>query len=598
MNNMVIVKPLRGMYSTRTEATLAIYPPSWNALALVLAALLLTIAAHMNGATINAASPALLDVSAAISSASDGDTVVVPAGTADWTSVLTITKGITLVGATTVTNAGTQNPTVSDLTIIQDGSPLNTALSGLIQANLIPSQSFRLTGFTFTHGSRNISNNIGVVHLLSNTSSSPHLNMRVDHCHFDHIYGRNIQIDGWIYGVADHNYIVAFGNGQSFYTNFATYGGSTYAFGHGSWADFPWFGTNKFFFMEDNTIVGNGIVTTSGAMDGEYGARFVARHNYFINVQVGWHGTEGGNRGGRCAEVYDNTFHWPSLSASSLIRSGTLLQHDNTWDGIPSGDGSTNHIVEFREMSGVPATTTYGVADGTSIWDMNDTEGNGTYVEGHSPHLFNSGTASSGTTPDGSQATVSDSSKNWTPGQWVGYSITQKNPSAPSYNKGSFIISNTATSITFYCYTSADRGPTLQFTAGDAYQIHRLLTALDQGGRGKGDLLSGGGTDGDAINTVTGVAGWAHEAQEPLFSWNNVYNPGDVSSGFASGNASIVAGRDYYNLARVAADTTPSQVSSTYVAALNGADYTGTYTYPHPLVNNVPGPPPNLRIIF
>ena len=103
-----------------------------------------------------------------------------------WTSALLITKGITLVGATTVTNAGTQNPTVNDLTIIQDNSPLNTTQSGLIKATLSPSQSFRLTGFTFKYGSRTTRNNHGVV-LLSSTGSSPHFNMRVDHCHFDQL---------------------------------------------------------------------------------------------------------------------------------------------------------------------------------------------------------------------------------------------------------------------------------------------------------------------------------------------------------------------------------------------------------------------------
>ncbi|PYM01865.1 MAG: hypothetical protein DMF19_05000, partial [Verrucomicrobia bacterium] len=35
-------------------------------------------------------------------------------------------------------------------------------------------------------------------------------------------------------------------------------------------------------------------------------------------------------------------------------------------------------------------------------------------------------------------------------------------------------------------------------------------------------------------------------------------------------------------------DSTPSQVSSRYKAALNGVDYTGTFVYPHPLVSGKP----------
>jgi hypothetical protein len=582
------------MHLLRTGVVLPTHPLR-KALGIIAGAFL-TIVAQTDGATINAASAALADVTSAISSASDGDTVVVPAGSADWTSVLTITKGITLLGATTVTNPGTQNPSVNDLTIIRDDSPLNTKQSGLIQANLNPSQSFRLTGFTFTHGSRTTANDVGVVHLQSSTSSSPQLNMRVDHCHFDQIYGRNIQTDGWVYGVADHNYIIAQGNGQSFYINCATYGG--YTLGNGAWTDFPWFGTNKFFFIEDNTIVGNGNVSTSGAMDAEYGARWVARHNDLTNAHIGWHGTEGSSRGCRAVEIYNNSFHWALISmASQKNRSGVSLQHDNTW-AVSGTDGSQSQINVYREMGAVTTNSTYGISDGTSVWDANDTEGNGTYVGGHSPHLFDKGTATAASTQSGSQATLTDSSKHWTPNQWVGYSVTQTNPSATSYKKGSFIISNTATTITYFLYTSGDRGPLFVFSAGDTYEIHRVLTAIDQGGRGKGDLLSGS----NSVNTVTGVPGWPHQALEPAFSWNNVTTPTNTAWGFTSGMPTVVEGRDYYNLgAGFAANTAPSQVSSTYTASLNGVAYTRTYVYPHPLVSGAPAPPSaptNLRVVL
>src|SRR6266481_1755898 len=109
---------------------------------------------QVNGAPINARTPALVDVQTAIALAKEGDTVFVPAGSAAWSSALVINKGITLVGATTVTNAGTQNPTVNDLTTIQDNSPVNTTTSGLIRVTLSPSQPFRMTGFTFKYGSR------------------------------------------------------------------------------------------------------------------------------------------------------------------------------------------------------------------------------------------------------------------------------------------------------------------------------------------------------------------------------------------------------------------------------------------------------------
>jgi hypothetical protein len=45
---------------------------------------------------------------------------------------------------------------------------------------------------------------------------------------------------------------------------------------------------------------------------------------------------------------------------------------------------------------------------------------------------------------------------------------------------------------------------------------------------------------------------------------------------------------DFFNLgAGLPADSTPSQVSSKYTAALNGVDYVGTFVYPHPLISGI-----------
>jgi hypothetical protein len=236
----------------------------------------------------------------------------------------------------------------------------------------------------------------------------------------------------------------------------------------------------------------------------------------------------------------------------------------------------------------------FQLGDGSSLWDSNDTEGNGTYVDGNSPRLFASGTVNSGSAT-GMDGAITDTSKNWTVNQWVGYSIKQMNPSAASYGKGSYITSNSSNTIHFYVYTYGDRGPTLSFAAGDTYQIHRVLTAIDQVGRGKGDLLGGGGVS--RVNTVTSTKKWPHQALEPAFSWNNVGPPSNAAYGFSSSAPSEGLGRDYYNLGKAfTADSTPSQVSGAYGASLNGANYTGTYSYPHPLTLELQ-PPSSLTII-
>src|SRR5439155_10975484 len=51
------------------------------------------------GVTITAGGVSLAAVQSAVSSAADGDTVVVPPGTGTWSSTLNVTKNISLVGA-------------------------------------------------------------------------------------------------------------------------------------------------------------------------------------------------------------------------------------------------------------------------------------------------------------------------------------------------------------------------------------------------------------------------------------------------------------------------------------------------------------------
>jgi hypothetical protein len=174
---------------------------------------------------------------------------------------------------------------------------------------------------------------------------------------------------------------------------------------------------------------------------------------------------------------------------------------------------------------------------------------------------------------------LKDATANWTPHQWIGYSVTNMNSAAGAYLKGSVITDNTKTTISYIFYPFHDRGPLLVFAGGDAYQIHRCLSILDQPGRGKGDLCGGL----KMINTFTGTPLWPHEIVEPSFSWNNVYTITNTAWGFASGIPQCIQGRDFYNLGKgFPANSTPSKVSAILTSAVNGVAYTKTYTYPHP----------------
>jgi hypothetical protein len=537
---------------------------------------------NLHAATWSAASANRSDVVAAIALARDGDTVIVPdtrslpGGAASWTSAIDVSVGITIKGQTTVTGAGTSNPTINNNTVILDNAPRRGPNAGLLQFTLGPTQQCRVTGFTFKAGTSTVFSGNGIVQLISNGTAANYT-MRVDHCHFDHARNLAVLVAGWCMGVADHNVIRAERNSQCLMVKHPGYNNSSLGQGHESWADYPYFGTRNFFFFEDNSVYGDGLVPTSGASDATVGARCVLRHNYWENARPGWHGTEGVSRGTRAMEVYNNASHW-TIAPSASDRSGNALYHDNTWDGHDKDVPVHSTIVLVRaEGAGGIQGGAYGSADGTSPWDRNDTEGTGVYVEGHPPYLFRSGNAT--TTAAG--GTLKDSTANWAANQWVGYSVTNKNPSAGCYLKGSVITANTRTEISYVFYPSDDRGPRLRFNAGDRYEIHRCLTVLDQPGRGKGDLC--GGTADAPINLLTRTPFWTHEPMEPSFSWNNVYTPTNTAWGFGSDYPQCVAGRDFYNLGKgFPPNSTPSQVSATLTAAVNGVQYNGTYTYPHP----------------
>src|SRR6516162_5444712 len=269
----------------------------------LLAALFLGIAfASHSGATVYQSDGSDANVQAINdTNAHDGDTITLPAGTFIWTTGVNITKGIILSGQTTITGAGTATCTADDQTIIID-EKLRNLRGGLVTATIQAGKSFQLTGITFQRGTINTTGQDGGVRV--NSTGGLVSNARVDHCHFYHLaWGASLMIQGWTYGVDDHN---LFEQGDSVnHSHFITNGGTNnYPNGDGAWADFPYYGSDKFWFMETNTIKGNGGSNTSGGIDCLYGGRYVARNNYWLAAQPNGHGTEGGSsRGMRAIQV-------------------------------------------------------------------------------------------------------------------------------------------------------------------------------------------------------------------------------------------------------------------------------------------------------
>jgi Divergent InlB B-repeat domain/Galactose oxidase, central domain/Kelch motif len=308
------------------------------------------------------------NVAAAIANASDGDTVTVPAGTATWSAQLTITKHITLQGA----GVGQ--------TIIYDNAPKGGSDQHLILVTLSgDNPPFRLSGFEFGIPANYtvIAQPYGVGILEFQGAGGTVVpgmsaNVRVDHCKikvagvamtFRNVLGLVDHVEWIDSGLLNPTTASYWGGWQSASIYMPNWGGKDW--GHGSWADAPNWGTDKFLFFEDCSFAGvrrNGILFPIDAYEG---ARYVARYCTFKDAKVGGTGTEGQGRGRKQTECYNNTFISSELIAEAQsCTSGTILVHDNLETNYRNGIG----MQVYRQYQG----PLWGHSTGRSPWDEND----------------------------------------------------------------------------------------------------------------------------------------------------------------------------------------------------------------------------------
>jgi hypothetical protein len=502
---------------------------------------------RLDGATLTAKSVSFEDVSAAVSSAREGDTVMIPAGTASWTEQLALTKGITLQGQTSVQGKDPKEFVVRDGTIILDDVPRTRGkTSALVYGSFTPSQRPRISGITFREGAITTKNSAGAALYLEGTCPS----VRVDHCSFYHLSRYNLWIGGNLFGVMDHCWAENDQGGERFSINHDTYApaGDTnsYSNGDGSWIDGPHFGTGRAWFFEDCAFrsLGSG---SHGSIDGQMGGRRVERHCYFFRTKDGFHGTESGgrHRGNRMCEAYANVYDLQDSASTMQLRAGTALYWGNTY--LTSKEGFRSYILTVNRQR--MAFRVWGAANGANPLDNNDTEGNGTYVPGHKPHLYFSGLMSRAELDaTGLPTSISidslDGSKDWT-----GCSISDLSSGTVDYRECSGNSANVAVIL-------SSEGPALRVAAtankhsrdhrwapGDKVVIYRLARAsLDQPGMGKADLLQGNPPSNDR---------WPNQKCEPLYSWLNTRNGSEFTTLFDVARVcpypTVKGNRDYFN---------------------------------------------------
>ena len=308
------------------------------------------------------------NVAAAVANASDGDTVTVPAGTATWSAQLTITKHITMQGA----GVGQ--------TIIYDNAPKGGSNQHLILVKLSGDKPpFRLTGFEFgipaNYTVKAQPYGVGILEFQGGGGAvvpGMSANVRVDHCKikvagvamtFRNVLGLVDHVEWIDSGLFNPTTASYWGGWQSASVYMPKWGGKDW--GHGSWADAPNWGTDKFLFVEDCSFAGirrNGILFPIDAYEG---ARYVARHCTFKDARVGGTGTENQGRGTKEVECYNNTFvSTEPIESAQSCPSGTNLVHDNLETNYR--DGLEMNV--SRQYLG----PLWGHSTGRSPWDEND----------------------------------------------------------------------------------------------------------------------------------------------------------------------------------------------------------------------------------
>src|SRR5207247_3564360 len=143
---------------------------------------------------------------------------------------------------------------------------------------------------------------------------------------------------------------------------------------------------------------------------------------------------------------------------------------------------------------------TWGAASGMNPLDSNDPHG-----------VYASGTAGTGSGMD----TLVLPGANWTPNQWVGFSVTNLSQNfttgaGQGWHPASWIKSNTSDTIIVKSDGQID-GPNTNFASGDKFEIHKVLIALDQPGRGKGAMITGDDPGGAGVT-------WPNQVLDPVYS--------------------------------------------------------------------------------
>ena len=292
----------------------------------------------VNADTIQAPTCSRVDVQATIDAAVSGDTVIIPAGSATWTSGVSIpnSKNIALIGAG------------SNVTVIISGMSSSQLLQMNFSTSRVSGIQFVLTG----------SGEFAI--------SVRGQNWRIDNCRFGNTTG-NRKMAIFANGSSTSDHPVGVIDHCVFEPDIRVYvHGDQGLLAHREWAKPLGLGTNNAVFIEDcvfnRTQGGNTI-------DSHFGGRYVFRYNTVSGSYPEMHSVAENARATRSWEVYENTFDGGTVHPWTMgyVRGGTGVYFNNTYTGTWEVYGiAMDNRRSWENVSYPP-----GVADGTSPWDGN-----------------------------------------------------------------------------------------------------------------------------------------------------------------------------------------------------------------------------------
>jgi hypothetical protein len=514
-------------------------------------------------ATVNALTLSATDIAVALIEAGAGGTVLLPSDSIGYSSPaeFNLPSNITIKNASATAFGG------GDLTKFIDnvasGSPM-------IRFNASSTGIARVSGITLESGT-GASKQDGTIVVYGG-------NIRFDHMHWDFSSSNNFKMAVFganVFGSLDHC-IVDLAGLNAFYFYNGRDNGTGNGQGNYEWTLPAGFGSENFFFIENNVINGDRF---SRIVDGFTASRVVLRFNtanQAVIFEQHATGHSGDDRGPRAFEAYCN------LCLSNI------------------GSGGEPNFVGFDYQSG-----------SARVWfnDFSNATGTGapeTYKNGHKfqitrtrPMTYDQGRPQSvggvgegwgyiGPTPiatgvvNVSGAAVTHVSGDLFNVSWpvdsmiyiVGMTATAFVDQNPDPGPGGSMASvNSTTSITLNNggHTGSPLTNAAYFVGSpwDGNTNGEGYAALDQPGRGAGGLITGSFSTNNKF--VGGVVAYPNQASDPIYIWGNV---GGIRSGWGGNyyapyvsEGLIAANRDYYPQSS-GIQTTPS-------SPFNGTEGTG-----------------------